>query len=239
MPVAESDLVGIANGIKQRLKTVLLHPRVGRVPMGTLRRLRPISNVFGYDRGRPVDRVYIETFLEANRQYIKGDLLEVGDDRYSRQYGEGIRSIQVISLDGENPQVSIVADLAEGSGVPEEKFDCIICVQTLQFIFDVRAAVTTLQRALKPGGMLLVTVPGISQISRYDMERWGDYWRFTSLSLSKLLAPEFREYSVESFGNVLSAMGLLHGLAESDLDPSEISFRDEDYQVIVAARALK
>ena len=31
----------------------------------------------------------------------------------------------------------------------------------------------------EPGGSLLLTVPGISQIARYD-DHWGDYWRFTS-----------------------------------------------------------
>ena len=54
------------------------------------------------------------------------------------------------------------------------------------FIYDLKKVVFNIHRMLKPGGVALVTVAGISQISRYDAENWGSYWGFQRDSLKKL-----------------------------------------------------
>ena len=89
--------------------------------------------------------------------------------------------------------------------------------------------------------MLLATVAGISQISRFDMERWGDYWRLTNLSARELFETSFPADAIEvrTYGNVLAATALLHGLALSEVKASELDVLDEDYQVIVAVSATK
>jgi SAM-dependent methyltransferase len=141
-----------------------------------------------------------------------------------------------------NPQATMVADLADGASLPSDSFDCIICTQTLMFIYDVRAAISTLHRILKSGGVLLVTVAGVShQISRYDAERWGDYWRFTSLSMRRLLEEVFPPASilVETYGNVMAAMALLQGLAVADLSGRELDEHDPDYEVTIGIKAVK
>ena len=140
-----------------------------------------------------------------------------------------------------NRTATIVADLASGDGIPPNAFDGIILTQTLQHVYDTRAAVATLHRALAPGGVVLATVPGISQISRYDMERWGDFWRFTTLSARRLFEDVFdaREIHVKAHGNVLVACAFLHGLAADELDPEELDHHDPDYQVLITIRARK
>ena len=97
----------------------------------------------------------------------------------------------------------------------------MICTQTLLLIYDLRAAVDTLHRILAPGGMALVTVPGVSRICREEADEWGDYWRFTSDSASRLFADEFGRENVatEAYGNVLAATGMLHGLAAEEIGP--------------------
>src|SRR6185503_1474005 len=62
-------------------------PKTSVWDWGDLRRLRPVSRTFGYDRGLPVDRYYIESFLERNRRDIDGRTLEIGDDEYTRRFG--------------------------------------------------------------------------------------------------------------------------------------------------------
>ena len=47
-------------------------PPPGKVRMGSLRRVVPLSQEFGFDRGLPVDRFYIEAFLEENAELIVG-----------------------------------------------------------------------------------------------------------------------------------------------------------------------
>ena len=217
-------------------------PRVGGVQLGMLRRLSPISRVWGFDRGLPVDRYYIERFLAAHASDIRGRVLEIGDGKYTRQFGAGrvVRSDILHPVAG-NPRATIVADLAGGDGIPTESFDCVICTQTLMFIFDIQKAMRTLYRILKPGGVLLMTLAGVSQISRSDMERWGDYWRFTSLSARRLCESVFPPASVtvEAHGNVLVAVAFLQGLAREELRREELDASDPDYEVLITARAVK
>ena len=54
-----------------------------------LRSTVPVSSVFGLDRGKPIDRYYIEKFLHQNSPSIKGVVMEIGEDVYSKQFGTG------------------------------------------------------------------------------------------------------------------------------------------------------
>jgi len=217
-------------------------PPTGWVWFGGLRRLRPVSDVFGADRGQCIDRYYIEGFLADHSADVRGDVLEVGGDEYTRRFGaDRVARSHVLHVEEGHPRSTIVADLGHRGSLPREAYDCIICTQTLQFIYAVRTAVTTLHDALKPGGVLLATMSGITQISRYDMERWGDYWRFTSLSARRLLEEVFVPDSVkvENYGNVLAAIAFLMGLSADELRQPELDHRDPDYEVVIAARARK
>jgi SAM-dependent methyltransferase len=202
----------------------------------------PISKLFGYDRGKPIDRYYIERFLERNANLISGDVLEVGDNSYTKQFGGNrvIRSCVINASEHQNCDV-IEADLTDCNTLPVNSFDCFICTQTLNFIFNVQHAVMGAKHLLKPGGIFLGTVAGISQISRYDMDRWGDYWRFTTASMKKILEPVFDDYlQVECHGNCLAACALLQGVAVEDLpDVALLDNLDPDYQVVITIFARK
>jgi glycosyltransferase involved in cell wall biosynthesis len=219
-------------------------PPAGHVDFGSLRRLTPISRRWGKDRGgQPIDRYYIERFLDAHAADIRGRVLEVGDDTYARRFGtEAVVRRDILHAVPGNPEATIVADLARGGDqLPATAFDCVILTQVLQMIGDPGAAVRTVHRILRPGGVVLATVPGISQISRWDMERWGDCWRFTTLSARRLFASMFppEQVSVAPHGNVLAATAFLHGLAAQDLRPEELDYHDPDYQVLITVRAVK
>jgi SAM-dependent methyltransferase len=221
--------------IRRQQRNLNRWPPVGWVRLGFLRRLQPISKVFGFDRGFCIDRYYIERFLFAHASDIRGRVLEIGDDTYTRKFGgDRVTQSDVLHAVEGNPKATIVADLTCADHIPSDTFDCIIFTQTLQFIYDVRAAIRTLYRILKPGGVLLATFPGISQISRYDMDRWGDYWRFTTLSAKRLFEEVFPSGNVEAqaYGNVLTAIAFLHGLASEELRQKEMDYRDADYEVL-------
>lgn len=217
-------------------------PPVGRVRYGSLRRTTPISRLFGFERGLSIDRYYIEQFVSTYASDVQGRVLEIADNGYTQKFG-GSRVTQsdVLYVTEGNPQATIVADLTNAPHIPSDCFDCIIFTQTLLVIYEVRAAIRTLYRILKPGGVLLATFPGISQISRYDMDRWGDYWRFTSLSARRLFEETFpkEKVTVKAYGNVLSAVAFLHGLAVEDLKSQELDYRDQDYEVTITVRAIK
>jgi len=217
-------------------------PPVGWARFGSLRRISPISRSFGKVRGLPIDRYYVEQFLAAQALDIRGHVLEVGSDAYMHKFGgDRVTKSDVLHVTHGNPKATIVADLTCAYQIPSDTFDCIILTQTLQFIYDIEAALKTIYRILKPGGILLATFGGISQISRWDMDRWGHYWNFTMLSTQRLFEEAFpaATVKVETHGNVLAAVALLHGLATQEFIREELDHHDPDYQVLITVRAVK
>jgi len=217
-------------------------PAVGRIRFGSLRRTRPVSEIWGFDRGRAIDRYYIEQFLCEHASDIRGHVLEIADDYYTRQFGrDRVTRIDVLHVADRLPKVTIVADLTSADLIPSEIFDCIILTQTLQFIYDVHAVVRTLHRILKPGGVVLATGGGITKASAPDMERWGDYWRFTSMSARRLFEESFPadQVSVQSYGNVLTATAFLYGLAAEELSREEMDAYDPNFEVTIGVKAIK
>jgi SAM-dependent methyltransferase len=215
--------------------------RRSKVSFGSLRRLTPISRVCGFDRGLPIDRYYIESFLTRHADDIRGRVLEIGGDSYTRRFGRGrVSTSDVLNLDEANPKATIIGDVTRADHIPSEAFDCIVFTQTLQYIYDARAAILTLHRILKPGGVLLATCPGISQIS---LDESTDYWcwGFTSLSARRLFEEAFpaTNISVEAHGNVFAAIAFLHGLAADELSREELDHRDSLYQVSITVRAVR
>jgi SAM-dependent methyltransferase len=217
--------------------------RMTSIDFGDLRRLEPMSRMFGTDRGLPIDRYYIERFLGAHATDVRGRVLEFGNDTYIRRFGGNrVTQADVLHYVPGNPKATIVADVTKVDDTLVEIFDCIICTQTLQMIFDVRAALKGLNRMLKPGGVLLATAHGTSRICRREgVDDWGEYWRFTSQSLEHLVAEAFgqKNLQVTAHGNVLAAISFLHGLATEELAQEELDTVDPNFEVLISVRAVK
>ena len=156
------------------------NPPVGSVDFGDLKRVEPISRRFGGDRGTPLDRYYVESFLERHAADIRGRVLEIGEDLYTRRFGgDRVSESEVLDVEESNPNATYVADLTACPQVPSERFDCVILTQTLHMIYDVRAVLQTAHRILAPGGIVLATIPGISQIdSCSGRDTW--FWYLTT-----------------------------------------------------------
>jgi SAM-dependent methyltransferase len=227
---------------RRKLARVAVWPPVGWVRFGDLRRLKPVSSDYGSSRGLEIDRYYIEKFLAEYASDISGRVLEIKHNTYTKRYGQDrVTKSDVLHPVEGNPNATIVADLTKADHLPSDRYDAIIFTQTLQVIYDIRLVIATLYRILKPGGVLLVTASGMAQISLDDFDRWGEYWRFTSLSARLLFEEAFAagNVSVHPYGNVLAAISFLEGLASEDLKRSELDARDRSYEVLIAVRAVK
>jgi SAM-dependent methyltransferase len=226
---------------RQRSARLRADPAVGDVDFGDLRRVEPIDRAFGLLRGgTTIDRYFIDPFLRAHAADIRGRVLEIAEDRYSSEIGgRAVERVDVLALEP-TPTAAIVADLCNPpDNLPWRAFDCAVITQTLQLVREPVAALATLERLLKPRGVLLLTAPGITQLSRFDADRWGDRWRFTSLSLRECAERYFGEVATVGFGNVLAAVAHLEGLVAEDLPPALLDRADPDYEVIVCLRAVR
>lgn len=234
MPVAE----------QARKLVQLLRRRREPVVFGDLSRFEPIGSEYGIARGTPIDRFYIHKYLTAHQNLIAGKAIEIGEVRYLAEFGDNVQEAWVLGAPQDSrvdsSQRVVVADLT-ANDVPADLFDCFVCTQTLNVIFDVAGAIRGACTILRPGGVFVGTVAGIAQVSRYDMDRWGDYWRFTTKSMERLLQASFGDdVVVESFGNSLAAQLFLQGVVLEDLkDTSILEPNDHNYQVVIGFRARK
>lgn len=211
---------------------------VGQVNWGDLRRTAPISADWGFDRGKPVDRVYIEAFMTRHASDVCGRVCEMANRDYTLYFGGGrVTRSDVLDIDAKNPLATVIADLTAPGGLPENVFDCFILTQTISYIYDCGAALANAYGSLAAGGVLLVTVPSIIKYHREP----EDHWRFTPESLARLVAercPGARA-EVQGYGNLVVATAFLQGIAAQELGPEELEFNDPAYPIVVSARIVK
>lgn len=202
---------------------------------GNLRRPAPLSDRYGFDRGTPVDRVYIEQFLSTHSSRIRGRVLEVKSPTYTRRYGgDAVTAADVVDVDAENPRATLVADLGEPGSLPAERYDCVVLTQTLQLIPDVPTVLVNAWSALRPGGSLLLTVPVAAQVE----PRYSDLWRWTPDGLAQEIADALPDATAEvvAYGNLVAIIAFLHGIAAEELEEDELHRYDPRFPLVVAAR---
>jgi glycosyltransferase involved in cell wall biosynthesis len=201
----------------------------------------PISDSFGFDRGGPIDRYYIEQFLKIHSRSIQGKILEVGDDRYTQQFGHNIKNLDILNVKEGLWDTSIVDDLSNPHKLPFNYYDCFICTQTLHCIYNCDEAIQNSLKVLKKGGTLLITVPGISPLSLHDYQDWGQFWTFTEMSLRKLLekyAPK-ENILIYSYGNLKSSVAFLYGYSWKELRRNELDEHSLKFPITIAAAIKK
>ena len=209
--------------------------------LGQLRRTTPIDEHWGVSRGGAIDRIYIEEFVRQHRGDLRGHVLEAQADDYSSRFGVDVQRVDVLHAVEGNPRATIVADLVDAPEIGSDTFDCALLTQVLPFVFDVAGAIRTVHRILRPEGVFLATVPGITKVAPIESELYGDWWRFTAASARRLTGDVFGVENVEvtTYGNVLAATGLLYGLGAWDLSRDELAAHDPAFEVTVGIRAVK
>lgn len=216
-------------------------PLVGKINTGDLERLTPFSTDFGFDRGGAIDRFYIEQFISNHSNCIHGTVLEIGDNEYTMKFGRSlVEKSDILHVDSSNSKATYVGDITNVPEIPSGNFDCIIFTQTLHLIYDFKSALKTCYRILKPGGCLLLTVPGITQVDRGP---WKDYWlwSFTDTAIKRVMAETFNgsEVEVGTYGNVHVASAFLYGMGLPEVSTKSLRYNDPAYQVIITAKAIK
>jgi SAM-dependent methyltransferase len=204
-----------------------------RVDWGDIARRAPFSQVYGWDRGLPVDRHYIEQFMRANEGLIAGDVLEVRSALYSEKYGSA-STRTVVDVDEGNRAANLHADLNVAGSIGENRFDCVILTQVLQYT-DPQAALRTVKLALRPGGTALITVPCVGRIDPEAPD--VDQWRWTPRGFAVTLDRAGLTGEVQGFGNSLAAAALLLGIAAEEVPEPRLTDQDAAFPVVACVVA--
>jgi SAM-dependent methyltransferase len=218
---------------------VLLRRLLRPAPRGLLMRTGPVSRSWGFDRGLPIDRYFIETFLDEHRRHISGRVLEVKDDGYTRRFGATVRHAEVLDIDPGNPAATVVADLADAPQITDASYDCLLLTQVLHQVYDLHAAVAECRRILRPGGTLLATMPSVSRCS--SEPRDTDYWRITPSAADRLFGDVFgtENVEVEAHGNAVLGASFLMGVAVQEVPARQLRRHDPRFPVLVTIRATR
>lgn len=202
---------------------------------------KPISKYYGLERGNSIDRYYIDKFLEKNKNKIRGNCLEILNNNYTTKYGisKNIKS-DVLDIEKENKKANIIDDLRNLKKISDNTYNCIILTQVLQFIDDLDSAISECFRILKPGGVLLATLPSISRIDCVANIK-GDFWRFTKASAKFLFEKQFEssKLDISSFGNAKSGAYFFVGFSQEDVSQKILEENDQNFPVIITVRAQK
>jgi hypothetical protein len=199
---------------------------------GNLRRVRPFSDNFGFERGTPVDRYYLHRFLDRHRSLITGRVLEIQNSGYTVRFGHDVRTTHTVDIvPAFNP--TYVCDLARSEHViPSDTYDCFLLPNTLCVLRDVEACLRHALRVTRPGGVILASTAALVPLTGDA----PDYWHLSAAGWREVAARAWGgagEYEIEAHGNCLAAVAAMLGLAHEELDRAELDFDDPRFPVLV------
>ncbi len=201
-------------------------------------KVAPLSEQWGYDRGVPLHRYFLDQFLQEFAADIRGHCLEFQENSYTTKFGgERVTALDILHKDAGNSAATIVADLTTANQIPSNRFDCIICTHVLHIVSELDAFIAELYRILKPGGVLLIAVPHISM----NGLEWHELWRFTPEGLLTVLAKAFgsEQITLRGYGNSLTSAGELRGVVADEFTLSELQTHDPRFASEICARVVK
>jgi SAM-dependent methyltransferase len=203
-----------------------------------IKQTKPLSRKFGFDRGTPIDRFWIEDFVRKYKTDINGHVLEIGDRRYTTMFGSSnVTKSDILDLDSNNKTATIHADLSNVIGVKDNTYDCIIVTHVLGLIPEYEKAIAECYRMLKPNGVLLLTVSCFSPFPTHTQS----FWRFTPKGIGLVIEKYFGKTNVttSSYGNVLTGQCFWVGMSQEELTKEQLEYNDSEYPCIATCRAIK
>ena len=204
----------------------------------TLRSIKKHSEKFGFDRGTPIDRYYIDHFLKnLNLENNFNRSLEFGEILYSDSFK--VKEKYFLSHpEYETRDIAsnqILFDLNSEHSYEGTKFDLILSTNVINFTKNPFVSIKHHIDMLNSRGTLVLTVSASMPISKFDAERWGDYWRFTPDGLNQLLRTLNCEYHIKSFGSFVTSIAFLCGLSAEEIDATDLNKNDDSYPIVVMA----
>ncbi len=198
--------------------------------------IKPLSYNYGISRGgHSIARYYIDKFVEEQKKYIRGTVMEVGDARYTKWGGQNVKKSLVLVLGDGDGEKYVKGDLETGEGLEKETLDCFILTNVFSSLFNINEAIKNVGESLKKGGKAIITVPGIAALCRAQYETYGQFWRFTPSSIERLLKEHIPDakMKIRLYGNVKTSIAFLYGMTIEDLGQEELNYLDSNYPMVI------
>jgi SAM-dependent methyltransferase len=210
-------------------------PARGAIDFGDLARRMPICPRFGFSRGTPIDRYYLRRFVDEVRGEVRGEVLEIGGNLIDRRaYGfGGVTAFHALEL-APGPGVSIVGDAHAPEVIAPESFDAILAFNVLEHCAAPWVVAANIHRWLRPGGKAYCMVPSVQRVHRFP----DDYWRPMPQGMERLFSM-FRHRRLHVYGNPMTAVAALHGVAAEELRAQDLDATHPDYPVTTCIVAEK
>ncbi|MET0414385.1 MAG: class I SAM-dependent methyltransferase [Polyangiaceae bacterium] len=141
-------------------------------------------------------------------EHARGVVLDAGSGHAPYRQMLRERGQQVISIDIEDRSgdVTHIADIQNMPVIATGSIDTVICTEVLEHVPAPWDALKELERVLKPGGTLILTVPYLAPIH----EAPNDFFRYTRYALELLLTRAgFQLEQLEEVGGAFAFLG--HG----------------------------
>jgi len=145
-------------------------------------------------------------------RHVHGRCLDAGSGRAPFKADLRARGVDVVSIDIEDRsgEVDYLADIQDMSVIEAASVDSVICTEVLEHVPRPRDALREIMRVLKPGGVLILSVPHLSPIH----EAPNDFYRYTGYGVASLLENAgFDIVEIEGVGGVFAFLS--HGLSLS------------------------
>jgi len=126
-----------------------------------------------------------EVTLPALRRHLRGACLDVGagDAPYRPLVSDCVTSYDTFDVEPRDVELTYRGDAQSMTDVPSKRYDSVMSLEVLEHVPRPDLAAAELFRVLKPGGVLVCSVPHLSRLH----EEPNDYHRFTAYGLRHLL----------------------------------------------------
>lgn len=204
---------------------------------GNLRRTTPLSEEFGFDRGSPIDRYYVDRFFTRHRSRIAGRVLEIQGRGYTQRFAQDLSASDTLDVNAQFAP-TYLCDLACAEAiVPSGTYDCFLLPNTAQHLRELEPALRNALRIVRPGGSLLLTAAGLIPL----IPDGPEYCRLTAEGWRDFAARVWPGCDVEvvAYGNCLAAVAALYGIAVEELRDDELDVQDPRYPVLIGVACRK
>jgi SAM-dependent methyltransferase len=155
-------------------------------------------------------RTLLDKQLERLLPQLAGALLDIGSK--NRRYDALLAgTVTAVDLVADTTKNVAYANLDEQLPFPEASFDGVLCIEVLEYVHDIQHAFSELRRVLKPGGILIASIP-------FLYHEHGDWARYTPRAMGDYAA-HFSSVELKTFGNgwtVISDAVLKKSLGQSN-----------------------